>query len=57
MNFSHSNSGEFATIKTRMRLDRKTSFATISTSIPAKPLVQAKLKRGGFFVPKTLMTP
>ncbi len=45
-----SNSIEFDGIKTCLPLDKALGLATLFSSIPAKPLVQATLKRGGFFI-------
>ena len=58
MNRPRSNSGEFAIInpieldgiKTSLLLDKKPVSVRLLSSIPAKPLVQTKLKRSGFFV-------
>lgn len=38
-------------------MDKNPRLCYHAVSIPAKPLVQAKLKRGGFFIPATVMTP
>ena len=55
--FAAINSAEFHEIEIRWWLDIKSGPATIQASIPAKPLVPARLKCGGFFVPATPVKP
>ena len=50
------NCGESAMIKTVLRHGQNSRLCYHFDSIPAKPLVQTKLKRGGFFMLTTMTT-
>ena len=50
LGFAPFNPIEFDGIKSGFLSGQNTCLGYNSTNIPAKPLVQTKLKRGGFFV-------